>query len=73
MAAAGRKITYTAAEVAELIRPLGPAGEGLGETGCGAEPGHHGQLGDPVCPELAEAAVQAYEAAASGTIRDPRG
>lgn len=33
----------------------------------------HGQLGDPVCPELAEAAVQAYEAAASGTIRDPRG
>ena len=39
----------------------------------GAEPGHHGQLGDPVCPELAEAAVQAYEAAASGTIRDPRG
>ena len=51
----------------------GPAGEDLGETGIGAEPGHHGQLGDPVCPELAEAAVQAYEAAASGTIRDPRG
>lgn len=32
----------------------------LGETGYGSEPSRHGQLGNPVYPELAEGAVQAY-------------
>lgn len=30
--------------------------------GCGTEPYHHGQLGDPVQPDMVKAFIQAYEA-----------
>lgn len=50
-----------------------PAGEDLGQTGRGTEPGNHGQLGDTVYADLAEASLQTHEAAASGPVRDPCG
>ena len=54
-------------------RSVGKAGEDLGKAGRGAEPCNFGQLGDPVYANLAEASVQAYEAAASDPVRDPCG
>lgn len=41
--------------------------------GCGVEPCHAGQLGDPVYPNLAEATVPAYETGLAGRHRNSRG
>lgn len=49
------------------------AGENLGAGGRGAEPCHHGQLGDPDSPDLAEATVPAAEEASAGELRHLRG
>ena len=51
----------------------GPARKDLGQTGCGVEPCHAGQLGDPVYPNLAEATVPAYETGLAGRHRNSRG
>ena len=59
-------------EVCRRAAP-GKAGENLGKRRHFLEPGYHGQLGDSVQPDLAEAAVQAHEAAASGTVGHPCG
>ena len=50
-----------------------PAGEDLGAGGHRAEPGHHGELGDPDGPDLAETAVPAAEKASAGEPRHLRG
>src|SRR5699024_349778 len=50
----------------------GTAGEDLGAAGRDAQQSDAGQLGHPVCADVAEAAVPAYEAGAAGGTADPR-
>ena len=52
---------------------VGPAREDLGQTGRGVEPCYTGQLGDSVCPNLAETSVPTYEAGLVGRYRNSCG
>ena len=52
---------------------VGPVREDLGQTGRGVEPCYTGQLGDSVCPNLAETSIPTYEAGLVGRYRNSCG